>query len=375
MAQKNETPALILALLITVGLIGAGVWWFTRQSGFNFGSLTQLNSPTSSTTPTTSNPSSSTTASTNAPQTSAPPGQSPAGGQPSGDQFAAVQVPSGIFSYGGSTSWAPIRGQIDPVIQATLPSFRLRYTDPLTGTPGSSTGIRMLLDNQLAFAQSSRSLRPEEYQEAQQRGFTLQEIPVAIEGIAIAVHPSLNVPGLTIEQLRGIYTGQITNWSQVGGPNLPILPYSRRLDAGGTVEFFADNILGGQPFGTTVRLIGTTTEALREVSNNPGALYYASAPEVIGQCTTKPLAIGRQSNALVTPYQEPLVPESQCPAQRNQINAGALQSGQYPITRRLFVIVKQNGQADQQAGEAYANLLLTNQGQELLSQTGFVRIR
>jgi phosphate transport system substrate-binding protein len=45
------------------------------------------------------------------------------------------------------------------------------------------------------------------------------------------------------------------------------------------------------------------------------------------------------------------------------------------LTRRLFVIVKQNGQADQQAGEAYANLLLTNQGQDLLTQAGFVRIR
>jgi phosphate transport system substrate-binding protein len=57
------------------------------------------------------------------------------------------------------------------------------------------------------------------------------------------------------------------------------------------------------------------------------------------------------------------------------VNVEAFQNGQYPITRNLFVVVKQNGQADEQAGIAYANLLLSKQGQELISKTGFVRIR
>jgi phosphate transport system substrate-binding protein len=70
-----------------------------------------------------------------------------------------------------------------------------------------------------------------------------------------------------------------------------------------------------------------------------------------------------------------LVPLSQCPQQRNKLNVTAFQNGTYPITRQLFVIVKQNGQSDQKAGEAYANLLLTTQGQELISKAGFVRIR
>ena len=200
------------------------------------------------------------------------------------------------------------------------------------------------------------------------------QTPVAIEGIAIAVHPNLNIPGITLDQLRDIYLGRITNWNQVGGPNLSITPYSRPQD-GGTVDFFIENVLGGQNFGNNVQFIDTTTEALREVSENPGALYYASAPEVVGQCTTKPLPLGQTANELIPPYQEPLVPPSQCPAQRNQLNTGAFRSGQYPLTRQIFVISKQNGQVEQQAGEAYANLLLTNEGQNLLAETGFVRIR
>ena len=83
----------------------------------------------------------------------------------------------------------------------------------------------------------------------------------------------------------------------------------------------------------------------------------------------------RKLREFVPPYQEPFVPLSQSPQKRNQLNIEAFQAGQYPITRNLFLVVKQNGQIDEQAAEAYANFLLTGQGQELIAQTGFVRIR
>lgn len=339
MSQKNETTVLVLTLLITLGIVGGGFWLFTR-SGFDFSGITEQSQP----------------------------------GESNVENFAKVQVPSGLFSYGGSTTWAPIRGQVDPAIQTVWPQFRLRYTDPTTGAPGSGSGIKMLLNGQLAFSQSSRSLKDEEFKQAQAKGFTLKEIPVAIDGIAIAVNPNLRVPSLTVAQLKDIYTGKLTNWSQLGGPNLKITPYSRRLSEGGTIEFFAENVLENQKFGNNVQFIPTTTQALREVANNPGGIYYASAPEVVPQCTVKPLPLSG-TNELVAPYQEPFVPLSQCPQKRNQLNAAAFQTGQYPITRRLFVIVKQNQQSDQQAGAAYANLLLTTQGQKLITKAGFVSIR
>ena len=345
MSQKNETTVLVLALLITLGLVGAGVWWFTSRSGLNLGSGQQNQSQ--------------------------PPQQSN-----SAESFAKVQnVPTGLFNYGGSTTWAPIRRDVDPAIQTVWPGFQLRYTSPTIGAAGSGTGIKMLLNNQLAFAQSSRSIKNEEYQQASQRGLTLKEIPVAIDGIAIAVNPNLSIPGLTVAQIKDIYTGKLTNWNQVGGPNLAITPYSRRKEEGGTIEFFVENILEGGNFGANVQFIPTTTQALQQLASNPGGIYYASAPEVVPQCGIKSLPVGREANQLVPPYQEPFVPISQCPGKRNQLNAEAFKSGQYPITRRLFVIVKQNGQDDQRAGEAYANLLLSNQGQDLITKTGFVRIR
>ena len=363
MAQKNEAPALIISLLITLGLIGGSVWWLTQRTGGTVGGL--VGGETAQPNPTTDSSNGA----------SGSPSPSPEASFTARNFTDVVNVPSGLFNYGGSTTWAPIRGEVDPEIQRAWSNFQLRYTDPVTGTPGSSAGIRMLLANQLAFAQSSRSLRSEEYQEAEQRGFTLREVPVTIEGIALAVHPDLDISGLTLEQVKDIYAGEITNWSEVGGPNLPITPYSRRLEDGGTVDFFVENVLEGEPFGNSVQPVANTTLAIRELSNDPGGLYYASAPEIVGQCTIKPIALGRRPDELVLPYREPLVPLSQCPAQRNQLNFEAFRTGDYPLTRRMFVIIKQNGQIDQQAGEAYANLLLTLQGQESLRRAGFVPIR
>jgi len=349
MSQKNETTVLVLSLLITMGFVGGGVWWFTRGSNLNLGRIGQNKSES-------------------APLSNSQPSNSV-------ETFALVSnVPSGLFNYGGSTTWAPIRLSVDPGIQTVWPQFQLRYTSPTSGAPGSGTGIKMLLNNQLSFSQSSRSLKNEEYQQASQRGFKLKEIPVAIDGIAIAIHPNLTIPGLTIPQLKDIYTGKLTNWNQLGGPDLPITPYSRRKAEGGTIDFFVENILEGGEFGTNVKFIPTTTQALREVTNNPGGIYYASAPEVVPQCGVKTLPLGRKANELIPPYKEPFIPLSQCPNQRNQINATAFRSGQYPITRRLFVIIKQNGQEDEKAGETYAKLMLTTQGQDLITKAGFVSI-
>lgn len=342
MSQKNETAVLLITLLITLGLVGGVFLWLANSAGIKLPGIINNQSQLKKSDP----------------------------------NFAEVKnVPSGLFNYGGSTTWAPIRKEIDQAIQTAQPQFRLRYTDPTTGAPGSSTGIKMLLDNQLAFSQSSRPIKDEEYQQAQQRGFKLTEIPVAIDGIAVAINPSLNIPGLTLAQLKNIYTGKITNWQEVGGANLPIIAYSRRLEEGGTIQFFAENVLDKEKFGASVQFIPTTTQAIRELARNPGGIYYASAPEIVGQCTVKSLPLGRQSDRLISPYKMPFIPLQECPQRRNQINATAFASGEYPITRRLFLIVKQNEQSDRQAGEAYANFLLTDHGQELIAKAGFVRIR
>jgi phosphate transport system substrate-binding protein len=356
MSKNNDTPVLILSLLITLGLLGGGVWWFSKKSdvGKNLsdGSLFNDSQPTNS------------------------PNSNPINSSNNSKTFASVQnVPTGLFNYGGSTSWAPLRLSADAALQVAKPEYRLRYVQPTNGAASSSSGIKSLIQGELTIAQSSRPINEQEIKAAQQRGFSLKQITVAIDGLAVAVHPNLDIPGLTIEQLKLIYTGKVTNWSQVGGPNIPIKAYSRKIADGGTVELFVQDVLGGQAFAQNVEFVSTTTQALKKLANSPGGIYYASAPEVVPQCSIKPLPLGLSQGQFVAPYQEPNILPADCPSKRNKLNIEAFQSGKYPITRNLFVVVKQNGQTEQLAGDAYANLLLTEQGQELIAQAGFVKIR
>ncbi len=345
MAQKNETPLLLLSLVLSGGLLALGVWWLTQKSQVNLAALV----------------SGSSSPSLNR-------------SQPKLKDFSQVaDVPTGQFKYGGSTTWAPMRGKIDPMLQAAKPGFQLQYTKPPSGSPPSSdVGIRMVIEGQLAFAQTSRPLRSQEIQQAKQRGLNLQEVQIAIDALAIAVHPSLTIPGLTLEQLRDIYTGKVQNWKAVGGPDLAIVPLSRAAGSSGTVDFFVEKVLANQALGSNIEVIGTTTEALQKVGKTRGSIYYASAPEVVPQPMVLPLPIGQKPGAWIPPYQGTLQVPAESSVRKNLLNVTAFQDGSYPLTRKLYVVFQQNGQIEQRAGEAYVNLLRTEQGRTALEDLGFV---
>ncbi len=281
------------------------------------------------------------------------------------DMETVENVPSGLFNYGGSTTFAPLRSlTISNAITQAHPNFQLRYVEPTTGKPGSSTGIKMLLDGQLSIAQSSRSVKDSEFTEAKTRGFTLEPVPIAIDGIAFFVTPSLAIAGLSLGQVEAIFTGKVTNWNQVGGPNLSIKPFSRDPQSGGTVTFIKDEILHGQALGRTVQITRDTTDEIRKVAQTPGAISYATASEVIGQQTIRSLPLSKAGTNYVAPFDG-----------TGKINVTAFKNSSYPITRRLFVVMRRDGKLDEQAGAAYANLLLSGQGQKLIEQSGFVAIR
>lgn len=207
--------------------------------------------------------------------------------------------------------------------------------------------------------------------QAKNRGFTLEAVPVAIDGIAVYVNPRLlqqGVKGLTLAQVRDIFTGKIRNWQAVGGPNLAITPFSRNLQAGGTVDFFHENVMEKQPLGANVKEVRDTTEAIRQVATTAGGISYATASEVIKQQLIRLLAIAKEAGGqgFISPCAD-----ATCAA----INEKAFADGVYPITRRLFVILKRDGRLDEQAGVAYANMLLSDEGQKLAEQAGFVPIR
>lgn len=301
------------------------------------------------------------------------------------DSVADIYPPSDTFYYGGSTSWAPIRNKLDTEIQRLKPEFKLVYNDPKKSPVGSDTGIDMLIKKEIAFAQSSEPLREEEKQKAKENGLRLEAIPIPIiDGVAIAVHEKLGISSLTLEQLKGIYEGEITNWRQIDGiTNLEIKAYSRS-DSSGTVKFFQEKVLNNNSINfNKVKLIGRTTDALGKVKKEEGAIYFATSSEISGehgQCGIKPLSLRLASEEEVSPYKPP--------DNTGQLSTGCLKdylpnedafrSGKYPLTRKMYVIINRDGGIKEKAGTAYVNLLKAllkaPKGQELIKQAGFVLI-
>jgi phosphate transport system substrate-binding protein len=266
-------------------------------------------------------------------------------------------VPRGEFRYGGSTSWAVVRKNVDVGIRFNFPDFRLQYVDPEAAAPNSQVGLAMLLDGKLDFVQSSQGIPESIQQQAKQRGIKLKEILIAADIVAVYVHPQLNLQGLTWTQLQAIMAGQIRNWQELGGPNQSIQIYQKSQQ---------------DVPGATFTPIASTTEAIRRVANDPGGISWASAPLVVPQCGIKVLPLGLSPNQWISPYQEPEVTSADCTDKKhNQVNAEVFRNSQYPWRRSLSIVVIEDGSDRQKAGEAYAKMLMTKQGQALLQESGY----
>jgi phosphate transport system substrate-binding protein len=334
MTSKNETRALLLSLLVTMGLVGAGAWFIIHKI---------KPAPTSTPLPIAID---------------------------SVERFSQVKdVPSGTFTYGGSTTWAPIRGTLDIAIQKARPEFRLKYVQQEGGNPSSQSGIDLLSQGNVMFALASRLLTTELEEKLTNQGITLRHVQVADSFDVIAVNPSLPVPALSFDQIDAIQSGKVNNWSEVGGPNLPIQQFDRDVNPD-VVEPKA---------GTEAEpeIVKTPQEAISKVAKTPGGFARLPATLAVPQCTIKVLAIINNENKTISPYKNPWVSPAQCLTQKNQINLEAFKSGEYPddLKNPLYVVINQNGQIEQQVGMAYATFLLSDEGKTRLEKEGYVAVQ
>ena len=134
---------------------------------------------------------------------------------------------------------------------------------------GSSAGIEAVSTGTAEIATSSRGLNAEESK------LGLTTVPVAHDGIAVIVNTENPVHDLTIEQLRGIYSGQITNWSEVGGEDLTIQLVNRD-EASGTREAFKSIVMDGSAFDRRAAVLSGTGQVRDVVSRSRGAIGYIS---------------------------------------------------------------------------------------------------
>jgi phosphate transport system substrate-binding protein len=270
-------------------------------------------------------------------------------------------VPKGLFSYHGAINFAAIvsRGMHNTMQQAHS-EFRLRYTEPTQDKPGSSSAIRMLIDGEVNIAQSARPLEDAEFKRAKERNLTLEQIPVAIDAVGFYTHPSVSIPGLSLNQIQDIYLGKVKNWKDLGGPNLPIVPLTLEPKATGSPKQALGDV--ADKLGPTVRIIRDHTDGIRQTGSTPGAIAFGGAVNAIGQKSVRLLSIAKANS---TKYVS-LVTDT------GAVNKQAFRDGSYPLTRRAFVIIRRNGSLDEQVGVAYANLFLSGEGQRIIENAGFV---
>lgn len=97
--------------------------------------------------------------------------------------------------------------------------------------------------------------------------------PIAQDGLALIVHPSNPVPQISLEQIRGIYRGFITNWAELGGNDLNITLYSREAGSGTRLEF-ERLVMGQQRTSPNAQILPSTEAVLEQVADDPGAIAY-----------------------------------------------------------------------------------------------------
>jgi len=222
---------------------------------------------------------------------------------------------------------------------------------------GSGTGIAAMINGTVDIVNASRAMKPEEIAAAQAHGITPVEFVVARDAIAVVVHPSNPVQGLTLQQISAIYTGSITNWSQVGGEDRPIVLLSRESNSG-TYVYFLENVirLGEKEsdllFSSDTLLMPSSEGISAEVRQNPNAIGY----DGLGYVTPdqKVVAVARDEES---PYVLPSVE--------------TVNDGSYPISRPLYMYT-----AGEPAGEVKNYLTwILSEGQALVPELGFVPLK
>ena len=211
---------------------------------------------------------------------------------------------------------------------------------------GSGVGIASIIDRTCDIADSSRPIKEKELKKAKDKGINLKANIIAMDGIAVIVHPSNKINGITKMQIKDIYTGKISNWAELGGADKKIVVISRDT-ASGTFEVFDKLVLDEEKVRPDA-LMQTSNQAVATVvAKTPGAIGYVG----LGYLSAKVKAIAIDGGA---PSKE------------------AVRSGKYPLARSLFMYT--NGEPKCLVKD-FIDFVLSEEGQKLVEEIGFVGLK
>ena len=256
---------------------------------------------------------------------------STAGSASTGSASAATEL-SGAVTTGGSTSVESVIGILTEAFKEIQPNVDVTY-DPT----GSGAGITGASEGTLDIGLSSRALKDDEAE-------TLDATVFALDGIAIVVNNENTVEDLTLEQIKGLATGEITNWSEVGGPDAPVVLVGREAGSGTRDGF--ESIVGVEDACVYEQELTSTGAVLAAVAANPNAFGYASLSAVDDQVKAVTVDGVEASEATV-------------------------QDGTYTI-KRPFVFVTKKGETLSDAAQAFIDFAFCGDADDLIAQAGAV---
>ena len=242
---------------------------------------------------------------------------------------------SGTVATGGSTSMEKVIGALGESFMAENPNVTFTYNPT-----GSGSGIQAVSEGRCDIGLSSRALKDEE------KASGLKETTLALDGIAIIVNPENPVSDLDVETIAKIYTGEITNWKDVGGNDAEIVLIGREAGSGTRDGF--ESITGSKDACQYRQELTSTGDVIATVAQNPDAIGYASLSAV--KDTVKALTVGG-----VAPSED------------------TVKDGSY-VVQRPFVLVTKDGEALSEAAQAFYDYALDPAQAELIGKAGAVAV-
>ena len=228
---------------------------------------------------------------------------------------------------------------------------------------GSGTGVAALLNGTTDLANASRELKDSELETAKQKGITPVVYDVALDGIAVIVHPDNKIDNLTIKQISDIFSGKITNWKQLGGNDMIITLYGRE-NSSGTYEFFKEHVLGKNESGKQVDYSPST-----QVLQGTAALGEAIARDIKGIGYGGVGYFAERKDVKILHIKKDADSPAISPSENGKVNYEAIWNGSYSISRYLYCFT--NGQA---SGELknYIDFILSPEGQKLVESMEYI---
>lgn len=222
---------------------------------------------------------------------------------------------------------------------------------------GTGTGMAALINGTVDIANASRQIKPEELIAAEANGYKPVEFKIALDAIAVIVHPDNPISELTLPQLSDIFSGKINNWQELGGEDRPIVRVSRETNSGTHVYFLEEVLRLGDDdsdiiFSADTLLLPSSQGIISEVSQNPNTIGYDGLGYVTPE--VKIIAVASDANG---PYVFP--------------SAETVNTGDYPIARDLYMYT---GNTPSGSIKDYLDWIYGAEAQAIVQEQGFVPV-